>query len=272
MNNFMPKLFISIGATNAFYTLRETYLSERFIGDKMIREIRSHHHFNLSQDLDAAIAKAQEDAVRMGLPFEFSREKLEQEMRDITRATAEELEAREKARLADIKYYEEMRADRKLEQEGKILNGEVSFGHYFGQQIAELPRDYLTWLVKKLSDFEEGSLMRLLAEVVRDKHSDKLLPEPDKTSTVGKIGERVTLDVEVLRNYPVQTDYGTLYIITMVSAERVCIVSKSTSFYAKVGEKLHIKATVKSHDEYKGQAQTRIQRIKVLDQVEKKAA
>lgn len=274
--NFTPKLFIGIGATNAFYTLRETYLYEHWVGSqsegRMVREIRSHHHFNLSIDLDEALAKASEDAERMGLPLETDRAKLEQEMREIKRATAEQLAEREKYIAQQAAWYLEMRAQRDAECRTKILAGEVSFGRFQGQQIENLPRDYLTWLAKKQPEFEEGSLMRLLADVVRDKHSDKLLPEPDPDRTTGEVGDRVTLEVDVLRNFPVQSDFGTLYIITMVTADRVCVVSKSTSFYAKVGEHLKIKATVRSHDTYKGQAQTRLQRIKIIEKPTPKKA
>jgi len=56
-----------------------------------------------------------------------------------------------------------------------------------------------------------------------------------------------------------------LYIISMVDDETgACIISKSTSFSAETGDKLTFKATVKAHDDYKGQAQTVVQRIKVL--------
>ena len=48
-------------------------------------------------------------------------------------------------------------------------------------------------------------------------------------------------------------------------ATGACLVSKSGAFYAEEGEELKIKATVKEHAEYLGQAQTVVQRIAVLE-------
>ena len=261
---YTPKLFIGIGATNAFYTLRETYLYERVVGQRIEREIRSFHHFNLSQDVDEAIEKAAEASLRMGVEFNQTRDSLVSEMREIKRATADQLAAREAAYKEQTEFYEALRAQHKAEQEQGLRAGEITFGRFNRYKVADLPRDYITWVVKKLAEFEEGSLMRLLAEILRDNHADKMLPEPDADKVVGEPGQRVELDVEVLRIYPCQSDFGTLYIITMVTAERACVVSKSTSFHTEVGKRLKIKATVKKHDNYKGQAQTQVQRIKVL--------
>jgi len=69
---FKPSLFIDIGADNHFYTLRETYLHTTYVrpgemGNAIVNgvyqgtiaeEVRSFHHFNLSQNPEDAIAKA----------------------------------------------------------------------------------------------------------------------------------------------------------------------------------------------------------------------
>ena len=59
---------------------------------------------------------------------------------------------------------------------------------------------------------------------------------------------------------------GRTHIVIMRDDSGACVVSKG-AFYAEVGEKLTIKATVKEHDEYKGQAQTRVMRVKILEEI-----
>lgn len=274
---FQPKLFIGIGATNAYYTLRETYLHEVHIPGE--GEERSFHHYNLSQDADEAIAKATEASREMGIPFECTKEDIEQEMRDIKRADAEEMERRRAAYEAQQKEWEAERAIWKTRQFETINAGFVSFGKYAGEAIETLPRGYLDWLVTKLPEFDEGSLLRELATVVRDHFAAYLPPKADPNKHIGEVGERLTLNVDVTRVSKYERPHAvahwkmeTVYIITMVTDDGACLVSKSTSFYAHEGDKLHIKATVKAHDDYKGQAQTVVQRIKIIENAEKKAA
>ena len=71
-NSFSPVLFIGIGATFGFWTLRETYLHERWVGGAggyMDKTVRSFHHFNLANTADLAFAKANEHGKAMGIPM-----------------------------------------------------------------------------------------------------------------------------------------------------------------------------------------------------------
>lgn len=278
---FKPELYIGIGETHAYYTLRETYLHQQWVGGRdgyMHSEVRSFHHFNLSTDLDEALAKAEAAAEQMALPLNADRDNLATQMRDIERATAEELERRRAARAAQEAEWAAEREARKAERLAKITAGTVSFGKYDGSPIEELPAGYLSWLVEKLPEFEDGSLLRALAEVVRDRYAHLLPRRADPNKLIGEEGERLELNVEVTRVYAFERPHRVahwtterVYIVTMVTNDGACVVSKSTSFSAREGDKLRIKATVKGHDNYKGQAQTVVQRVKLVD-LEKKAA
>ena len=94
---FVPHLYIGVGETGAFFTLRETYLHERYANGCRYTEVRSFHHFNLSQDADEAFEKARAFAERNLIQLNTTREQLTEQMRDIQRANAEELERRERA-------------------------------------------------------------------------------------------------------------------------------------------------------------------------------
>lgn len=274
MSGFTPILFIGIGATSAYYTLRESYLHHEWVGGRdgyMHSEVRSFHHFNLSTDLAEAIAKAEADAENMGLPLKADREQLACDMRAIKRATEDEMERRRAAYAAQQALWTAEREAKRAEQFQQLAEGVVSFGKYNGEKIEDLPRGYLGWLAKKVADFEQASLLRALADVIRDRYAHLLPPEPNPAMLLGEQGQRLTLDVDVIRSHFYERPHAVahwkmerVYIVTMVTKEGACVVSKSANFYAKEGDKLTIKATVKVHDEYKGQAQTVIQRIKVV--------
>jgi hypothetical protein len=94
--SFTPHCFIGIGATGAMFTLRETYLHEYHTRERVYREVRSFHIQNLGTTPDESIEKAQDMAKSRGLELNTTREKLDDELRAIKRATAEELAERER--------------------------------------------------------------------------------------------------------------------------------------------------------------------------------
>lgn len=269
---FVPHLYIGVGETGAFFTLRETYLHEFYVGRTRHTEVRSHHHFNLSQDADEAFEKARAFAERNLIALNTTREQLTEQMRDIQRANAEERERRERVAREREEAWAEERRQREEAQRALILSGKFAFGPYELKEFEKAPRGYLTWLAKTLTDFEEGSLMRLTAEEVARRCADLLLPDPHPTLTVGEPKKRLTFEVVVTRvrwfDRESYTSYGRLervYIVTMVDkATGACLLSRSACFAPEEGKELTIKGTVKEHSDYRNQAQTVLQRIAVL--------
>jgi uncharacterized protein (DUF3820 family) len=277
--NFTPTLFIGVGDLGCFFTLRETYLhavpGEGSYGNAIVNgvyqgtfEVRSYHLRNLSQDPDEAFEKATEASHRSGLKLTTSRESLRDEMNAIHRANAEERERRERERQEQIAAWEAAREEHEAEKRQTILDGKFAFGPYVDKEFAEAPRGYLTWIMDTLPDFEEGSLMKLTAQEVLRRVPHLAFPKPVKDLYVGEPKKRMTFDVTVVRHFAFAREsfsgYGveTVHIVTMVDkATGACLVSKSTAFRAEEGEELKIKATVKEHSEYRGQAQTVVQRI-----------
>lgn len=105
---------------------------------------------------------------------------------------------------------------------------------------------------------------------------------------VGEVGERITVVVTLANAYEYATYYGWRkqdnYIYTMTDEDGHVLVWKTTSFMAIDGQdergrycpyairkndKIRIKATVKAHGEYKEQEQTELQRVKIMELVEK---
>lgn len=262
---YTPVMFVGIGRDNHFFTLRETYMHEWYDSYKIPHyEVRSFHHFNLSQDPDEAIAKATEAAAKLGLRLNTTRESLVDEMNTIKRATAEEMAARERAQAAQQAEYEAMKQER-FDRDMEVINaGFFPFGKFTGIAFEKAEQGYVQWIMAKRDEFEEGSLLRAVADKLIRDYPELAAPTLNPTTYVGNVGDRIAITVKVLRSYAFNTDFGWSYITTMADTDNNCIISKG-KFNAKVGEVLSIKATIKAHDEYKGQAQTVVQRVKAVD-------
>lgn len=249
-SNFVAKLLISVGATGAFFTLRETCL----YGNK----VSSFHHFNLSQDADAAYEKALSYAHNNGIELITDRETMVAEMREIQRATAEQL-AERKARIerADAEHdaYIKKAHDEKIEL---IEQGLYPFGQYYNKPFANAAVSYLQWLIN--SDFTDSNdVIQLLQQRVTEQCKHLL---PDVDATVGTVGKRETFNVKITRVIRFEGFYGVTYITLMVTDNNAVMMSKG-AFCPDVDDTLTIKATVKEHSRYNGQMQTIVQRVAI---------
>lgn len=291
---FQPKLFIGIGETMAYYTLRETYLHEVCIpgegpmgnavvngvyqGEK-IEEVRSFHHFNLSQDPDEAIAKAKEASFKLGIPFSCTKEKIVEEMREIKRRTEEQIKADQlkweitqaQIEALKIKWAMEREAEKieKFEEVTPHGTHYITWGSHAFCHANKLPREYCTWVVANKDKFEDYSFMLHLAKTLEEKYPEQLLEEIKlKPKTYfGEVGTRYDLELTVIKCFGFEGFYGKTYVTTMADKKGICFNVMSGAFSAQAGDKIKIKATVKEHKPYKGQAQTVLQRVKVLETV-----
>jgi hypothetical protein len=80
---------------------------------------------------------------------------------------------------------------------------------------------------------------------------------------VGKVKERLTLDLVVTRTLPILGSYGTSYLHMFRDETGNVYKWFSTRERLEQGEKYKIVGTVKSHEEYEGIAQTQLTRCKV---------
>jgi hypothetical protein len=251
-SQFVSKLIISVGATGAFFTLRETCLYGRTIS--------SFHHFNLAQDPDVAYEKALTYAHNNGMQLVTSRDDMIAEMREIQRATSEQL-AERKAKIeraeAEQAAYIQKAHDEKIEM---IEQGLYPFGQYHNQPFANAAISYLQWLINSKFDHTDDVITLLQQRVTEQcKH---LLPDVD--ATVGTVGKRETFNVKIERCLQLNGYYGVTYITLMVNVDNNAVMVSKGAFAADVDDCLTIKATVKEHSRYRGQMQTIVQRVTVL--------
>jgi len=283
-NKFTPELFIGVGEKICFFTLRETYLhavpGPGALGNAVVNgqyqgtyEVRSCHIKNLSQDPDEAYQKACEAAEASGMRLTTSRDDLASEMNRIRRASAEELERRAREIEALRAEWEAEREAEDAQKRATILDGRFAFGPYAGKIFPEAPRGYLTWLMDRVADFDEGSLMRLTAEQVALRVPHMALPKADPELFVGEPKERREFDVTVVGSYSFTREswsgYGAevVYITRMVERNtRACLVVMSSAFRLHEGDEVRIKGTIKKHDTYRGQAETFLQRVAIVEE------
>lgn len=112
-------------------------------------------------------------------------------------------------------------------------------GHLQVSVIASLPKCYI-------------------ASKQRDEGNMKL---QNAIEHIGNIGDRVTLGIEVVRSI-YSRNYNTYYITAITDDNKTVFFSYSKA--AKIGDKMKIKGTVKSH---RDTACTQLNRVKVIDNI-----
>lgn len=283
---YQPHIFVGIGETCAFYTLRETYLHEIWglaeDGQPVLRgvEERSFHLFNLSQDADEAMTKAEEYSRDNGIRLSTTRERLRTEMRDIKRRTAEEMaEAERLERLATSRRNLGWAQDRdfytmlNLQRNGGVHN--FTFGKHAGEpicKVADFDRDYLEYLSGKLEE-ETGNESNkrydnslLLAQIERALGE---VPEKPASKHFGTVGKRTNgIVATVTRKHEFYTDWGFNCVINLRTDAGEELVVFTGAAVGQVGEKLRFNAMIKDHGEYRGTLQTTINRLTKIEVIE----
>jgi len=277
--SFAPVLFIDIGATAAFFTLRETYLHRRHIPGEgafgnavvngayqgtVVEEERSFHHFNLSQDADEAWSKASEYAQRVGLPLVGSVDEIRTQLRDIQRATAEEMERRRQ-------HHEQLRQERLAARaaEAQAWRAENADLVEWLNAHAECGDEFVRSLSASLKDW--GSLTSGQTTAARAAMARS--HQAAASRHVGQVGQRIkgarvrvvsSRLLSVISQYPrierhvvkLEDEAGNIYAWFTSHGERPFDLFEPASF------------TVKDHDEYRGVKQTVVQRVAFKPQPE----
>lgn len=123
------------------------------------------------------------------------------------------------------------------------------------------------------AELSEAQIAALEAAIARFAASDV---KKAASGHVGTIGERLTVTVTAERIARIETQFGTLFIASMRDAAGNAIVSKGrfippvarwnteTERFEIGTDAFTIKATVKAHEEFRGEKQTVVQRVAEL--------
>ena len=268
MTTYSPKLFISVGETHAYFTLRETELVP--FGGRWI--VSSFHHQNLSVNADEAFAKAQSIAQSMCLPLESKREELDRPMREIVRLSRDELESIRLFNEAQQAEMEQARQERekafRAMIDSKLAEGVMPVGKFSGSRFDDLDLGYVNWIMS--AEFDDNSVLATVKTYLLENFSHRKLPSPDKTATVGEVGQKINVtDATVIRiahfYRPSFSGYGTecVSVVTLCTKGGACLLVKTTGKFADnlaVGDVVSFSGKIKAHSVYNGQSQTVIER------------
>ena len=269
--NFQPNLFISVGETEAFYTLRETYLhfSSCWTGGRqhVSTKVLSYHIQNLSQSLDKAVCKAEAYAKNSGIRFIHPQGSKEEILREIKRQSAEQIEEEQRGKDAASHEADITRRDMLLE---KLASGVYPVGRYADMPLCDAPISYIDWILNE--SFEKDSIMQDIQDAVKHYCSHLALPVCDANSFAGDIKQRLTFNATVVsvieyEGYDWNGFPELKFIHKFCTDMNVCLVCFSNAFKREVGDRVTFKATVKEHTVYENQAQTIIQRVKFIEEV-----
>lgn len=282
---YQPHLFIDIGKTYAFFTLRETYLHIVYGKDPVTgagyvkgSEVRSFHHLNLSQDPQEAFDKAESYAKQMGLTLSNKGPKeLKVDLRDIKRSNAEQMHAKKVAAAWAASSHVDVYSDRWMFCnliENPLRDRKFDFGKHAGktfEEINKIDREYLEFMAtpdtrasQRGLDTPLKELRRQLLQTWLDNHESQAIETNNEF--VGNEGDKIEACIFIKESRPIETDYGTTCLVKAINeaGNRFTIwYSGSKLDFEKLnGKWLDIKATIKGHDEFRGENSTTLTRVR----------
>lgn len=243
----ITEVYISTGAQNVMYTLRQARSNRGFSTDFYI--------CNLSIDLEKAIAKARDYFERIYYKHEFG---------EVFFNDCPEYDPRERRKGMTAKQTDAV---------DEIERGFFPFGKHRGTKIEDAPDGYVLWwadkaneedaVVKALASFCMGVALERNLIAKRDEKREERDIRDRASTHIGAVGERMELEAIAFSVYHKTNEYDDGYWISkfMVGSDILVYYGK------KIVEKddvVKIRFTVKRHNEWEGKKTTVIQRPKIL--------
>ena len=278
--------YISSGELNRMYTLRVSYLDFVQTSDGVITIPRDFYCCNLSTDKDKAYGKAVAYVQSKQLKEECGLVDSDKvpTLDEIYRRNQEELEsarklAEETAKLA-LEEFEERCYQMSLGKIEKIRAGIWPFGKYrgtcIGHEFGNKDPDYqyivfmgsIELIEKDNRDKQHNMVMRELQKALHNKF-DWLFNLPEANGKFyGNVKSREDFSLTPIfeTSYPSNFGYNQyIYVQKFIKDTGELVVYKGSSpIECDLGQTVIVKATIKNHDEYKGEKQTFISRPKLI--------
>ena len=259
---------LAIGFTNVYYTLWNVRIDGVYDdkGNLIGNNITSTYLKNLSKDKDQAIAKAKELGATDLVP--------DNSLKGYKNFTYYQPTEEEKQRKKDLEKQQEL--DRKENIKTKFIEGKYS-GKTF-EEVNEIDADYLWWYFSQLyeeDDYNKDS--KLIKSVLRNKfkwirEKDDELRRRNKFEN-GKYfeeKEKVEVSVEVLYSESWEGRYGTAFKYRLgYETDKELIYLGSKDLGLKKGDIVTLKGTIKHKQYGTDMYETRIQRVKVVEEKSK---
>jgi len=106
-----------------------------------------------------------------------------------------------------------------------------------------------------------ASLIPTYYRSLKTKEEEK--EEKVESEFVGKVNDKIEIEVTLIKKFSYDTIYGTTYIYKFEDQSGNTLVWKTGSKELKENEKYKVKGTIKEHEEYRGEKQTQLTRCKV---------
>jgi len=254
-------VYISTGRKSAMRTLRVCTIGKRVYRDRYVR--------NLSRDAETAVEKA--------------------------RAYYEDVKASMKGEVIfdpngstiELNGWGENMTDNLSEAQlyylRKLEVGVMPFGKYVNYKITDLPDGYVMYFAKQEG---EGIVGKALIDLMVDEANERNLFEKEeerlaqieaeraKSEFFGEVGQRGKMRFTVRKTLAFDGYYGTVNMMIGKDEKGRTIVYKGTKRFNE-GDLVEMVATIKDHNEYKGEKQTIVNRpakVTIITQEELEAA
>ena len=225
---------------------------------------RDYYCVNLSTDAETAKTKAalyvsqltSENAVLVEQSTLLS-------LQEITRRASAEVEAERVASQLRFEEAQQQRLNARLDSAIEALKrGVWPFGMHRGDKIAETNKGYCSII---LGMNEPDCVMKNVQRYLGKTFPQLLnLPTPN-SDYIGEIKVKREFNTTVIANYNFDGYYGTTYVQKFVTESgELLVYMGSAPKKVDIGDKVKMIATPKAHEEYKGEYQTKIIRIKIL--------
>jgi uncharacterized protein (DUF3820 family) len=200
----------------------------------------------------------------MGIPLREESEVAEWDLRDVKRRDSEEMT---RARIATGLKVVHSNDSYTNKQSLRRFN----FGKYAGSLLVDVINfdyDYAVWFAGgDAKDVEAGREPTLQMLFLRTLLSHRPPPLSLPSYHVGKVGERISRTVEVAMKKVVNGFYGESLLLKFKDEEGNVLMTfysgnSSDIWDLDLREKVVLTGTVKEHDEYNGEKQTKLTRIK----------
>mgnify|MGYP003628169374 CR=1 FL=1 len=256
---------LAIGFTNVYYTLWSIRVDGVYSDDGRLmgNNVTSTYLKNLSKDKDQAIAKAKELGATDLVP--------DDSLKGYKNFTYYQPTEEEKQRRKDLEKQQEL--DRKENIKTKFIKGKY-IGKTF-EEVNEIDADYLWWYFTQLIGVEEEdklieSVLRNKFEWIREKDDEILRIRKFKDGKHFKEKEKVEISVEVLFDSESwEGRYGTTYKYLLgydTDKELTYLGSKDLGLNKR--DIVTLKGTIKHKQHGTDMYETRIQRVKVVEEKE----
>lgn len=255
------RYYISSGEKNMMYTLRrrfDEWVSMSSSDSVMIT--RDNYVRNLSIDANKAIEKAKL-FIKDGAILLSNSDNLE-DLEEIRRRESEEIKKERERREAQ---YEIERESRNNNYQNTIIyEQKMPFGVHCGKIINTLPKGYLLFWIEFDNEDDDVVIDCLQKYIISHFPELANIPKPNG-NYIGNPKERMKFTATLVASFGFDGYYGWVNIAKFVTETGESLTYMGgNDIDLDIGDKMTFKATIKKHEEYKGEASTYINRIKEI--------